>query len=305
MRGCKPAHKVHAVSYIIWQLVIIMCEQKRIEILCATMHQTDFSKYKEMNIVDCDVIYANQAGVFAYNEMKTPENTVKMLTTATIGVGKNRNFALALASGEILLLADDDLQYEPDFAENVLQAFQLFPDAEMIMFGTKYARNGRVYKSRLPKNGKLSLFKALRYGTCAIAIRRDAVLKHNLHFSELFGGGCLYSYGEDTDFITQCFKNRLKIYSYRAIIATTNKDMSTCYTGYGEKYFFDKGALARHSLGLIAFPYMLHMARKKMESTLSFTEKLKYLWTGYKCFPKIISYDKWIIGQNEKDHYRE
>lgn len=269
---------------------------EKIEILCATMHQDDFSKYNEMNINNCDVTFANQAGIFAYNEIKMPECTLKMFTTATIGVGRNRNFALALASGEILLFADDDLQYEPDVAETVIEAFQRFPDAEMIIFGIKYAKNGKVFRSRLPETERLSFFKALKYGTCAIAVRHDSVLKHNLHFSELFGGGCLYSYGEDTDFIVQCFKKRLKIYSYHAIIATTNKDTSTCYTGYGKKYFFDKGALARHSLGLMAFPYMLHMAQKSMESELSFAERLKHLLAGYHCFSELISYDKWMTS---------
>lgn len=280
-----------------------MDRQEKVEILCATIHQTDFSKYREMNIGNCDVTFANQADTFAYSEVKTQWNTVKMYTTATIGVGKNRNFALALASNEILLFADDDLRYEPDFTETVNKAFQKFPKAEMIIFGIRYIKNGKVFKERVPKMGKLSFFKALRYGTCAVAIRRSSVLKHNLRFSELFGGGCLYSYGEDTDFIVQCFKKRLKIYSYQAIIATTNKDTSTCYTGYGEKYFFDKGALAKHSLGIMAFPYMLRMAYKKIDSELSFIEKKKYLWNGYKCFPKLMSYDKWMLEQNEKNNY--
>lgn len=298
-------HKVILFHYVIWQLVIKMDRQKKIEILCATMHQTDFSKYNEMNINNCDVIFANQADRFAYHEEKISGNVVKMLTTATTGVGKNRNFALALASNEILLFADDDLQYESDLTEIVNKAFQKFPDAELMIFGIRYARNGRVFKSRLPGTGRLSFFKALRYGTCAMAVRCDSVRKYDLHFSELFGGGCRYSYGEDTDFIVQCFRKRLKIYSYGAVIATTNKDSSTCYTGYGKKYFFDKGALARHSLRLTAFPYMLHMARKKMESELGFTERLKCLWHGYRSFPKLISYDGWVTGQNEKDYHCE
>lgn len=304
MRRRKSAHTVILTEYIAWQLVIKMNKQKRIEILCATMHQTDFSKYNEMNINNCDVIYANQADAFAFDEMKMPENIVKMITTATTGVGKNRNIALSLASGEILLFADDDLQYEPDVAETVNNAFQKYPKAEMMIFGIKYAKDGKVFKQRMPKTGRLSFFKALRYGTCAIAIRYSAVLKHNLHFTELFGGGCLYSYGEDTDFVVQCFKKRLKIYSYSAIIATTNKDTSTCFTGYGKKFFFDKGALARHSLGIMTFPYMIRMARKELESELCFTEKLKYLWKGYQCFPELITYDKWTTKQNEKDNYR-
>lgn len=261
------------------------------------MHQTDFSKHTKMNINNCDVIYANQADTFAYQEIEIAGKSVKMLTTNTIGVGRNRNFALSLASGEILLFADDDLMYKSNVVQIVSNAFFELPKAEMIVFGLDYSKNGEVFKSRLPQTKKLSFFKALRYGTCMIAIRRSTVIKHNLHFSELFGGGCLYSYGEDTDFIVQCFRERIKIYSYNAIIATTSKDTSSCFTGFGAKHFFDKGALARNSLGIIAFPYMLRMAVKKMESELSFRERMRYLWAGYQSFPTLTSYDKWTASQ--------
>ncbi len=277
-----------------WQLVIAMDRQEKIEILCATMGQHDCSKYYEMCISGCDVIYANQADHFAYEEMPGSGGRIKMLTTATVGVGKNRNLALALATGDLLLFADDDLRYEPGLAETLITAFHALPRADVIVFGLQYARNGRIFKRRLPETKRLSLFRALRYGTCTIAIRRETLLRHNLHFSELFGGGCLYSYGEDTDFLLQCFRKRLKLYSYRAVIATTDKDTSTCYTGYGEKFFFDKGALARHSLGALALPYMLRMARKKLDSSLSFSARMKYLWAGYQSFPQLISFERWM-----------
>ena len=275
---------------------------KNIEVLCATMHQNDFSKYYAMNILDCDVVFANQADAFSYQEMAVGHNSVKMLTTATTGVGKNRNLALAMASDEILLFADDDLTYENEMPRMISAGFQRFPDADMIVFGTRYTKNGNVYKCRKPKAGKLPFFRALRYGTYALAVRRSSVLKHDLHFTELFGGGCVYSYGEDTDFIVQCFRKHLRIYSYSEVIATTSKDSSTCFSGYGEKYFFDKGALARHSLRLIAGPYMVHMARKDLESDLSFWKRIKLLWSGYRSFPDLISYSEWSSKHEENHH---
>ena len=280
----------------------MMSEYKNIEVLCTTMHQYDFSKHDTMNIHDCDVVFANQADKFSYQEMTVGSNSVKMLTTATRGVGKNRNLALSLASGEILLFADDDLTYEPDMARMIRAGFQRFPDADMIVFGTRYTKNGNVYKCRKPKAGKLPFFRALRYGTCALAVRRSSVLKHDLHFTELFGGGCRYSYGEDPDFIVQCFRKHLRIYSYSEVIAATSKDSSTCFSGYGEKFFFDKGALARHSLGLAAVPYMVHMARKDLESDLSFWKKIRLLWSGYRSFPDLISYAEWSSKHEENHH---
>ncbi|MCD7858290.1 MAG: hypothetical protein LUG55_10975 [Clostridiales bacterium] len=40
----------------------------RLEILCATMGQTDFSKLQELKI-QCDVLFANQADRFSYEEL--------------------------------------------------------------------------------------------------------------------------------------------------------------------------------------------------------------------------------------------
>ena len=115
------------------------------------MHQSDLSKYQEMHISNCNVIFANQADSYAYSEQEIRGDRVRMLTTATKGVGKNRNFALALSSEELLLFSDDDLQYEPGVAETVKSAFQELPDAELIVFGTRYTKDGVVYKTRLPK----------------------------------------------------------------------------------------------------------------------------------------------------------
>lgn len=277
---------------------------ERVEVLCATMQQTDFSKVKEMNINNCDVIFANQDGRNLYDEQIVDGHTVKMITTDTIGVGKNRNIALSFATGDILILADDDLVYDDEFVSIIKSEFGKYPDAELIVFGLRYAKNGKVYKEKVPKDGRLKYTKALRYGTCSIAVRRSAVLKHNLHFTELFGGGCLYSYGEDTDFLTQCFNAKINIYSSHQIIATTKKDSSTCYSGYGKKFFYDKGALAHHSMGKFAFPYMLKMSLKGYESELSVGDRIKYLLRGYKGFENLIPFEKWETSNHEKNSNR-
>ncbi len=277
---------------------------EKIEILCATMHQSDFGKCREMNI-SLDVLFANQTDRFGYETCEFDGHTVKMVSTPTRGVGKNRNIAITHSTGDILLFADDDMLYADDLESIVSGAFSELPRADVILFGTNYAKDGKIYKTRLPKTERLPKIKALKYGTYAIAVRRSALLGANLHFSELFGGGCRYSYGEDTDLIVQCYKKGLKIYSYHGIIGTTNKDTSTCFTGYGEKYYFDKGALAAHSLGCYAFPYMIKMSKKKLEPcTLGFGEKLRLMRVGYKSFATLTSYDEWKNG-HEKDTDRK
>ena len=81
-----------------------------VEVLCATMHQKDFSKIDAMNI-QSNVVYANQSDDTRYDEMTFGENQAKMITTATRGVGINRNLSLLYSSGDYLLISDDDLTY--------------------------------------------------------------------------------------------------------------------------------------------------------------------------------------------------
>ena len=91
----------------------------KFEILCVTMHQNDFSKIEKMNI-HSDVVFANQADTTSFEQIEFEGHTAKMITTATRGVGVNRNFSLAYASADICLFADDDVTYVDNMEEIVL-----------------------------------------------------------------------------------------------------------------------------------------------------------------------------------------
>ena len=260
-----------------------------VEILVAAMNQQDLSLVEHMNI-KTDVVIGNQTD---YNEItirQVDNLRVSMISTTTRGVGKNRNLALEFADGDIILFADDDCHYPDNLEDIVNNAFAKFPDADVILFGIEFTKGGIVYKQRKPQTGKCPLLKSLKYGTCSVAIKKTAIDRYNLHFSELFGGGCIYSHGEDTDFIINCYKNRLKVYSYGEIICSTAKDTSTCFEGYTSKYYYDVGALAKHSFGFLAIPYMIYIAYRTKESELKFCDKLKRLFNGYKTLNLMIPY---------------
>lgn len=82
-----------------------------------------------------------------------------------------------------------------------------------------------------------------------IQVLAAAMNQSDLTFHRQFGGGTPYSRGEDSLFIADLLKNRLKVYTYPAVIATVDQTKSTWFKGYTEKYFYDKGAL------FSAFPY--------------------------------------------------
>ena len=95
----------------------------RVQVLVATMHQKDFSKLQEMNI-QTDAVFANQSDTDRTDIRNDGGFTALMITTSTRGVGVNRNIALEHASGEILLIADDDMRYIDGYENAVIEAFE-------------------------------------------------------------------------------------------------------------------------------------------------------------------------------------
>lgn len=224
-----------------------------LEVLVATMHQTDLSLAEKMNLWGAAVI-ANQCDRWAYNE--TADGRVRMISTETRGVGINRNLALQLAKGDILLFADDDLVYYDDALDGVVEAFREFPDADVIFFGLDMTKKGEIYERRRHPKKRLHIWNSLKFGAARMAIRRSALEKARLSFSTLFGGGCIYGSGEDSLLIRDCFRAGLRVYSHAHVLGTCAKDSSSWFQGYDKKYMFDRGAWVAS-----AFPGVKHIIK--------------------------------------------
>lgn len=266
----------------------------KLQVLVATMRQKDFSLFKKMNI-QCDAVFANQDFTNRFERQEIKGSKAVMRTTDTRGVGKNRNIALLDADADILLFSDDDMKYYDGYCEEVLREFHLKPDADAIVFSVEYTKNGQVFETQKNENKRLHIYNALKYGTFAIAVKRESILKYNLHFSELFGGGCVYGSGEDSLFILDLLRNGGKMYSSHVIIAQNAKDSSTWFHGYNKKYFYDKGALFH-----CGFPRLKHLVKWYMAfrcrkiSEISFGEMLKQMNRGIKGFDELKGYDGWF-----------
>lgn len=230
-------------------------EAPKLEVLVATMHQADVSLAEKMHL-DKSAIIANQCDRWDYEERDTGHGRIRMISTRTRGVGINRNLALQLSTAEILLFADDDMTYYDGALEAVENAFSQLPDADVIFFGIDMTRNGEITDKLRNSVKRLFLWNSLKYGACRMAVRRESVVRARIGFSTLFGGGCIYGSGEDTLFICDCLRSGLKLYSHDAVLGACAEDTSSWFTGYNDKYFFDRGALLA-----CAFPKMKHLMK--------------------------------------------
>ncbi len=262
-----------------------------LEVLVATMDREDLSLVEKMDLRR-DAVIANQCGRWGSETLERDGACIRMISSDTRGVGINRNLALQAARGDILLFADDDITYYDGDLEPVVEAFRQLPQADVIFFAIDMTREGKVFDPRRHKTRRLHLWNSLRYGACRMAIRREAVLKHGLSFSTLFGGGCIYCSGEDTVFICDCLRAGLKLYSYDYVLGACAKDSSTWFTGYDDKYFYDRGAmLARALPGLkcLAKWYFAWKFRKRSDAPLGHI--LRLMDAGIRGYRELKTYD--------------
>ena len=269
-----------------------------LEVLVATMDREDFSLVGKMNLRRSAVI-ANQCGRWGAETRVDGDVRIRMISSDTRGVGVNRNLALQAAEGDILLFADDDITYcDADLAP-VAEAFRKLPQADVIFFAIDMTREGKVFDPRRHKTKRLHLWNSLRYGACRMAIRREAVVKHGLSFSTLFGGGCIYCSGEDTIFICRCLKAGLKLYSCDYVLGACAKDRSTWFTGFDDKYFYDRGAMLSCALPglkhLLKWYFALKLSRK---SDASLGRIIRLMNAGIRGYGSLTTYDEYLKKHN-------
>lgn len=252
----------------------------KLQVLVATMRQRDTAIAEKMNI-RCDAVIANQADREDEVTERTPYGTVQMITTATRGVGRNRNIALAAADADILLMADDDVVYADDMPQRVLAAFAENPDADVLIFGMQMTQNGAVTETRTERARRLHVWNAMKYGTYRMAVRRRRVADAAITFHESFGGGCPFSAGEDSLFLKACFDHGLKVYAHPYVLGTCSKDVSSWFVGYNDKYFYDKGVLVRQLFPRTAYIMALYFGlRFKRETHLGPWQRLRLVYAG-------------------------
>lgn len=213
---------------------------KKLEVLITTMHQQDFSIIQKMNI-QSDVILANQCDNTRVDEYCFDGvHTAKMISTTTRGLSKNRNIAMLYSSddADYIMFSDDDLTFFDGYEEAVLQEFEKHPKAQVIKFGL----NNVGVKRKTSQGSCKSFFKANRRnvtssGTWCLAIKKEILLKKNMHFNEYFGAGTENYCGEDTLFLQELINKKIKMFFSPVTIADINQDETCWFEGYNEKYF--------------------------------------------------------------------
>lgn len=257
----------------------------KLETLVTTMHQTGFDIYMRMNL-QTDAVIANQTDQNGYAEVQIDGHSVKMISTDSRGVSRNRNLALAHASQRVdyILFADDDLVFADGYERMIAEEFERHPEAEAIRFNIH----------ELPSSRRLGMRRIERFegatrrnmsasGVWGVVVKNEVLKKHNLRFHENFGTGTANYCGEDTIFLMQMIDKKVKFYRSPVDIAGIAQMESTWYRGADEKYFTVAGAALGEAYPGCAYLLAIRSAlkaRRRKKSGLSFWRMLACYYKG-------------------------
>lgn len=236
-----------------------------------------------------NAILINQHNQFFYRNYQVNDIQVNEYGFNERGVGLSRNSALMRSTADICLMADDDMVYVDDYLEKIERAYKKYPQADMIVFNVRIHENNEITE-RVRKEGKVNYLNSLKYGTVTFTFKREKILKKNIFFSLLFGGGAKFSNGEDSLFIWDCLKAGLTIYTCTDTIADVYNEDSSWFRGYNEKFFIDRGALfealsSKFSLLLIA--QFAIRKQKVFDHNYTLNEVIKMMLKGRKKFKEL------------------
>lgn len=252
----------------------------KVEVLASVMNQS-LEKIAEKMQLDSDAVFINQCDRLDYEKKTYRGHKLRFFSFPDRGVGKSRNEAILRAEGTICLFSDQDIVYEPGYAEAISEEFQKNPDADMILFNIAIEENRRTYF--ITRHKRVHWYNCGRYGAVSFAVRRESLLSSGVTFSLLFGGGAKYSNGEDSLFLKDFMDKGFKVYTAPVTIGRETAGDSTWFEGYNQKFFHDRGVLYRYLYGRLAQVMALRFLlvhREKLCAGVGFKQCLRWMRQG-------------------------
>lgn len=224
----------------------------KLQVLVTTMHQTDISKYTEMNL-QTDAVIANQTSECAFFQNIVNGKTVRLISTDTTGASLNRNIALTYSKGDILIFADDDQVFVDGYEQIIENAFNENPDADAIKFYCESTNLERPLSYKGVKEiTKASKRKIMSAGVHALAVRKAFLEKNDIWFDNRIGPGREIYCGEDSVFLNDLLKNKARIYLSPVLLSYVKQQESSWFNGYTEQYCLSVGYIYSSIYGVLA-----------------------------------------------------
>lgn len=192
------------------------------------------------------------------------------IETSQMGLSKARNIGIEKATGDIILLSDDDCWYEKNSLKFISEFFA--SNAEMdILISKIYDPIGNVDYKDYPKEATSLKKKVelLSKSSIEIAFKRDKI---DIKFDELFGLGARYVAGEENDFLIRALKKGNKI-QYEPVVTVYHEKK---HTRESNSQLVAKGAFYAKHFGFFVSNLVL-----LRDLIIKHQNNYRWFWNGY------------------------
>lgn len=254
----------------------------KLQVLVAAMNANPKELAKKMNL-SSDAIIIDQCDHDGEETFENAGRKIACYHYAERGVGKSRNHAIEKADRDICLFSDEDMVYEEGYEEKIIREFEENPEADMIVFNVDVEESRRTF--HITERSRVKFYNCGRYGAVSFALRTSKLKESKIMFSTLFGGGAKYSAGEDSLFIKEFMDKGYKVFTAPVTIGREEAGESTWFSGYHEKFFFDRGVLYFFLYGIWARAMALRFLlahRKKLCTNMTLGQAYRAMIKGIK-----------------------
>lgn len=126
------------------------------------------------------------------------------------GLSKSRNNAIKHATGEIAVIADDDVRYKSDYFDTIVNTY-LYENVDVACFKIKTPEGKLEYKKYPKEILEIKDFESYSPSSIELTFKLDKIKLHNISFDHRFGLGAKFIGGEEKLFLHDSIDKGLKV----------------------------------------------------------------------------------------------
>jgi glycosyltransferase involved in cell wall biosynthesis len=266
-----------------------MIVRPTLEIMVSTMNRSDLSfleaMFPDMNLSSYSILIINQTKL--NQDLVSTTEGIRVINSREFGLSKSRNLAIENAVGDILVIADDDIEYLPDFDKTILRAYKKYDQASLISF--QFVDENDQLLKIYPKTEGYTTSTKRPLSSVEITFRRKDVKEKGIRMNENFGLGTSFPSAEEQIFKDSLLRHGLRVAFYaKPILKHSGKTSASNQgaTGFIRAITAQKFLTYRHWTYLWLIKYVFFLYRYEY---ISFYEQPRAYKIGIKAINDIKS----------------
>lgn len=221
----------------------------KVEILISTMNRNSldflvpmfpFSHFSHFSILIINQTQRDKLLISNYPN-------VRILNSFDVGLSKSRNLAIDNSIGKILVIADDDVIYQNNFIEKIIEAHNKFNRSTIVNFCAINENGACLKKYPTVSKQQLNSLEILNVSSIEMTINKEKLDLTGIRFDENFGLGSSFEMGEEAVFLFDLKHKNQQISFVDQVIVKHHGLTTSSKIDISHKYYI-YGAIVRRVL---------------------------------------------------------